>query len=68
MLGLKIYLYSRTPLYRSSGDRRDNFDITEVRYNRYGGVTAQLAGTWERLLNNREFDISEFDIVRFDCM
>jgi hypothetical protein len=25
----------------------------------------QLAGTWERLRNNREFDISDFDIVRF---
>jgi hypothetical protein len=50
--------YSRTSLYRSSGDRRDNFDITEVRYNRYLLITIwQLAGTWERLRNNREFDI-----------
>jgi hypothetical protein len=28
----------------------------------------QLAGTWERLRNNQEFDINKFDIARFDCI
>jgi hypothetical protein len=60
---LAVLNYSRTPLYWSSGDRRDNFDITDME-----ALLWQLAETWERLRNNWEFDISEFDIVRFDCI
>ena len=57
--------YSIIPLYRSSGDHEEYFNISEFRYNRSSFVlTLCPAGLQIELRYKRNFDISEFDISR----